>query len=468
VISIILRFVLLLLVWWAALWFVLPQTWLSTPPVIVIALHLGLPIVMALAWYQGKASFKRTRSYLADRKKEKKKKKEQAEREAKRAEQEAIMQRRRAHLDCRAVWVASAKVPKWMKGASSFPCLVLKQNMKEAWDEEIGTALVNTMQQVFEAVFVQVEAASWLPVVLMQEGASPECLQWMEQAWRQAAECQRVEQIPSRPDYRFLSCTGNSSHRDVVNRALALFEQDSTLPALLLLGLDSSRVSSGDDSAEADIVVAALLLSRPGLPAPVKKALNDSNADPYSPYWERIQITVSGSEAWGNVPPPFQSGLHAIPPLATLHRVHTANAPPQGLALARQLKSLVGEALVDAALRPADENGEAKASAANKPPPPEPLELGWIAHNAGGSDNELGHKRITAISSALVEFEYESDMNSESGDLVEEYGDVGATRSALLLAEAVIRAAQLKKPVLIVDFGDTTEVSAGFVRPVAG
>ncbi|MCL1860330.1 MAG: hypothetical protein FWG52_02170, partial [Proteobacteria bacterium] len=139
-------------------------------------------------------------------------------------------------------------------------------------------------------------------------------------------------------------------------------------------------------------------------------------------------------------------------------------ASKQG-ALTRQLHEAIQEALVYAGLRELPfKNKEAQDEQAKpvekpKPTEPKPLELGWLVHNAG-SDG------IGALASSLGDFGCEFDLFAESSNLEKEVGDVGATRSMLMLAEALTRASQLQQPVLVAEFEGTCRVAIGLTCPV--
>ncbi|MDR3212504.1 MAG: hypothetical protein LBT71_01080 [Azoarcus sp.] len=60
----------------------------------------------------------------------------------------------------------------------------------------------------------------------------------------------------------------------------------------------------------------------------------------------------------------------------------------------------------------------------------------------------------------------ELDVLEETNNLDKEHGDVGAARGVLMLAEAIILAAQLQKPVLAAEFGEGDAVAMGLVRPL--
>ncbi|MCL1860023.1 MAG: hypothetical protein FWG52_00600, partial [Proteobacteria bacterium] len=139
-------------------------------------------------------------------------------------------------------------------------------------------------------------------------------------------------------------------------------------------------------------------------------------------------------------------------------------ASKQG-ALTRQLHEAIQEALVYAGLREQpfkseEPQGEQKKPTEKpKPEEPKPLELGWLVHNADPGC-------IGALASSLGDFGCELDLFAESSNLEKEGGDAGATRSVLMLAEALTRAAQLQQPVLVAEFEGTRRITIGLTCPV--
>jgi hypothetical protein len=87
------------------------------------------------------------------------------------------------------------------------------------------------------------------------------------------------------------------------------------------------------------------------------------------------------------------------------------------------------------------------------------LDLGWFAHNSGSAF------RLGALSPALIDCGCEIDPFKDAGELEKEYGDVGAARGALMLAEALIRVAQLQKPVLTARFDGDKSIEIGLICP---
>lgn len=462
--------------WWALVWYVLPidLRQLSVPSLVL--LHLAPPLILTTAW----SVFKRIRASRAAKAAEAAAAAQAAEQQSKlsaaKAAHEAELARRQTHVECRAVWAAVPKLPEWHDGEPA-QCLLLEQDIEGLPGAGREAALAPSLQQVFEAALLQSEAVAWLPVYLLPgrdlDGVAQ--LELVKQAWQQAIVACGIERAPAQPDCKFLP-----GSEQVADRVIALFDNDPTLPALLLLGLDSPLGDEPEDDDFADEpdvetlaqrrqvgkpshAVAALLLSRPGLTTTADEyagAEQQGEADAYTPYWEQQQGHEAGQAQWGRVPLPLQPGLVALAPLAALHQSRSAyrqGGLDKGNALARQIQGLVEGVLVNAKLRdlPFD-SSEAQ--------PPEPLELGWLVHNSGGVD--VGGIRLAAVASALHYFGCEINPVDEASNVVVEHGDVGAARSALILAVALIRAAQTQKPVLAAEFDGNDSIGIGLARPV--
>ena len=73
-------------------------------------------------------------------------------------------------------------------------------------------------------------------------------------------------------------------------------------------------------------------------------------------------------------------------------------------------------------------------------------------------------KRFALLSSAMID----CDLNpiTDASKLRDEFGYVGAAHETLLLAGAIIRAAQLDQPVLLAGFGSDGEMRFGVSKPV--
>jgi len=461
-----LRYGSLTAIWWAVVWYVLPVDLRSMSVPTLVMMHIGPPLVVMSAW----SMIRRLRSHLHFKREKKaeaaKVAAAKAEDEAARAAHQAELDRRRAHVDCRGAWMVVPEAPEWYEGGPA-QCLVLEQG-----EEEIEASL----QQVLEVAFMQSEGAAYLPLYLLPrrdvDGGSQ--LEEARQAWRQAYDSFGFADKSIKPDCKFLPGSG-----DIASRVIAVFEGDPDLPALLLAGADAVEGGAADDAdddeQQAKHAVVALLFSRPGLalpaaPPPRKK----DEADPHTPYWESDHGRGPDAPGWGRVPVPLRPGIIALPPFAVLPRARVASldgAAGKSATLARLLHGLVDPLLVDAGLRDLPYAGDAKpapeadkAAGEAEPDAAPPLELGWLVHNSGPLDDREAGTRLAAVTAALKDFGCELDPIAEAGNASVEHGDSGAARGALMLAEALIRTAQLQKPVLVAEF-DGPEIGVGMTCP---
>jgi hypothetical protein len=112
------------------------------------------------------------------------------------------------------------------------------------------------------------------------------------------------------------------------------------------------------------------------------------------------------------------------------------------------------EATLAASLREVFSRVEIKA----EPGAPEFLDFGWLVHNA--NPNSLG-----TLTLALSNLGGDLDPIGAASNMTTEHGKVGDVRSALMLAESLIRTAQLQKPVLMAETAPGGEMILGLVRP---
>jgi len=455
-----LLFVLLTVLWWAALWLALPVEWLQSEPPAFVLLHIAPPVLALAAGWAGKWAWgwRKTRANrLAD---ERKAAGKRATQDAAYASHLVELARLRAHLECRGVW-------------QELPLEVARGIGGES-------VLLSLLQRVFSRALSQCEALAWLPVyVLSGRGAEESVAQLIQQAMLHAVTMTGVENPPPQPECIPLPGSGN-----LADRLIALFDNNPALPAAILVGIDSplgeaQQVEDSDSSPECrpEHTVVAALLSRPGLAAPdaaqiarIEAIRNQAN-NPMTPHWEREQARGENPDQatlnWGNMPLPMQLAfLKNLPPVAALHRTNTIQNPaPKNSVLTRQFQDAIQKALIHAGLRelpfkseePQDE--QTKPTEKPKPEEPKPLELGWLVHNADPGC-------IGALASSLGDFGCELDLFAESSNLEKEVGDAGATRSVLMLAEALTRAAQLQQPVLVAEFEGTRRVAIGMTCPV--
>jgi hypothetical protein len=465
-----LRLVVVVVVWWAALWFALPVDLqqLSVPE--LVSWHLGPPLLAVAVW----SLFKRFRAWSADDKIRAEEAAREAEQQAKldadKAASEAELAQRRAHVECRGAWIFTLKMPEWYKFVSQ--CFLEGEDAgrvcKAGWDE----ALAATGRRVFESVLQQSAALAWLPVYTVPGRNLDSSLQMalLQRVWRDTIDAAGLELSPSRADCKFLPGTGT-----IIERVIALFDNDPMLPALLLVGFDSplavAKELPGDEKAARSPdrpghAVAAVVLSRPGLALPegLDAALTQEarEANPYTPYWEREQEKIA-IQVMGRVPLPLQPDLLALEPFAALGRPRSLTAPR-----ARQVSALLAALLIDAGLRDPlpenhaeaeesespDKSAEAEEGEGKAEEKGDAVEFGWLVHNGGGTEDFADVKRIAAVTEAVQGFCEEFEPQQDVSNVGIEYGETGAARSVLMLAEGLMRVAQLQKPVLIAEYGE--------------
>ena len=424
-ISILLRFLLIFALWWAALWFALPADWLQGVPLSLVLVHLAPPLSIAGAWML----FKRAWAWRAGRAEQVAASKEAAEhknkQDAAQTAQQKTLAYRRAFLECRGVWAAVLETPDWHEEGKPEQVLFIEQEAKDLRGIGRASASILSLQQVFAAAWAQCETCAWLPLILVAN--DPGQVGWIGQAWEEATES--IERRPEQPNYRSLPGSGS-----LADRLITLFENDPDLPAALLLGIDSplgnaQGADSGPRTNASGHAVLAILVSRPGLSVPDGiEPDNESDADdPMTPYWERNTHREEDS-LWGRIPLSLRRALLSGAPLAVLHRPATMERPPEMKRSARVqcIRNAIDEAFVNAAST-------------------EEAEPGWLVHDSNDAAS------FSALSAALNACGYELEPITEASNIQEQFGDVGAAREVLMLAVALIRAAQLKKPVLLAE-----------------
>jgi len=469
-----LLFAVLVALWWGVLWFALPVGWLQGTMPSFIAIHTAPPLLAVAAWWGGKRAWVWRLRRAKKRAEDAEVAKEMAAKEADRIAHQKVQEQRRVHVDCRAVWAVVIEVPAWF-GDEPGQRALMEQPLQKT------NTQIDSLQQVFEQVFLKCEACVWLPVKLVDD--DPAHRSWVKQAWHQATTEGCIEHFPPQPDCAVLPGEGA-----IPDRLIALFEQEPDLPAVILVGMDSPLTDTPEDSdpqAEPGHAVVAVLLSRPELVAPAKAEFAPSGDDAGSmtPYWERENRHEADPPQWQRIPAPLRQGLWDHAPFATLHRSNTVGEleSERDSVLARQISDAILEVCINAGFRDlpfkeekaeeaeeAQEGGDAKAQAKPKPKPkpkpkePEPLDLGWFVHNSGSS------ARLGALSSALRDHGCEISAFKKASDLDVEHGNVGKAREVLMLAEALVRVEQLQKPVLTADFNEDDSLGIGLVRPFSG
>ncbi|UXY14560.1 hypothetical protein N8I74_14705 [Chitiniphilus purpureus] len=456
-------------IWWALLWFALPVDLRQLPVPALAALHLLPPLAGFAGWRFWQRHRAAAQAAAAQAALDAQAAEQAAKIDAARSAHEAELKQRRAYVECRGAWISSTSaVPAWFQGDPAH-CAVLQDDAANAAGVGRETALGPSLRETLTFALGQSAALAWLPLYLLPsrdlDGTAQ--LELARSAWQAAIAATGLAHAPAQPDCKFLPGADT-----VADRVIALFNNDPTLPALLLAAPDSplaDRMPDDEDDGTQQPdrlagapghAVVVLLFTRPGLATrDTAVPQDDIERDPYQPYWEQDQDSEAALVGWGRVPPPLHGSLLALPALARLHQARTlyrSGGLGRGNALARQIQGLLEGALINAELRdlPFDQN-DAKAA--------EPLEIGWLAHNSGGIDT--GGSRLAALAAALQYFGCEINPVGEASNTVVEYGDVGAARGPLLLAMALLRAAQLSLPTVAAEFEGDDFVGVGIIRP---
>jgi hypothetical protein len=464
--------VILVALWWGALWLALPVGWLQGTMASFIAIHIGPPLLALSAWWGGKWTWTWRKDKVEKRAKDAKEAEKEAAIQAAKAAHQEKLALRRVHVECRAVWAVVADPPHWfVDGAKQ--CILDEQDPKTLQEFGHKAALISSLKQVFAAAFAQCEAAVWLPVKIVSD--DPAQQEWVEQAWKQAVEDRSIKQFPPKPDCAILPGSGG-----LPDRLINLFEIDPNLPAVILVGMDSPLAETfqsgkGDSKPRPGHAVVALLVSRSGLSEPGSNGfLSEEYADSLTPYWERERMHDTDAPTWHRIPPALRPPIWGHAPLAKLHISNRSVSPEskRESVLTRQIRDAIEVASVNANLRDlpfipkkdADQDEKAKEKPEEeeaKPAKLGSLDLGWIVHNSGSS------LRLGALSSALRDSGCETDTLDEAGNMDKEFGNVGSACGTLMLAEALVRVAQLQKPVLTAEFNEDDSVGIGLVCPIA-
>jgi hypothetical protein len=304
-------------------------------------------------------------------------------------------------------------------------------------------AMMLALERAFVAMFRRSEATAWLPVRLAQNETEAA---WVKNAWQRAIASNEIEHSP--PALDCLPLPGEGSMAD---RIINLFDEDPMLPAVLVVSMVAPPVCGAF----------MFLLARPGLDALEIGRTHSgewetsSAPDPYLPYWARDTARDTGAPQWKSIPPPLRPRfLEGCRPFATLHRSVdiTKSISERKRVLAQKIRDAVLESFVRAGLRDAPSGGTG-------PEAMEAPEIGWLVHDC--PDNI----RFATLTLALVHCGSELDPIADFSKLQHEFGKVGTAREALMLAVALIRATQLEKPVMWVEFGEDEKICLGVSKP---
>jgi hypothetical protein len=446
-ISIFLRLLLIFGLWWVVLWLVLPVEWLQGGLPSFIAWHLVPPLLGVAAWKLSRRGWAwhvaRTQKAHIDRKSAEQARQQKIEQAAR---QEKLM-RRRAHIECRGAWVTLSKIPDWAKENYAEYYDVFEENIDEIKKAGRAAALSASLEQVLGAALGRSEALIWLPVILAHEGIP---VDEVEKAWKQVAESNYIELPPS------LDCQPLPGAGNVADRLIDLFENDPSVPAVLVLGMDSPLTDAPKEPGAGHVAL-ALLFGRPGLDeAEIGKTdfvPQTGSDDPYAPYWERNPHADTGAIQWRRIPPQLrQAFLWRCPRMATLHKSSNLMNPAteRRRAEVQQMRRAIHDALVQAGI--CDETSVEIS-------PNELPEIGWLVHDSPNANC------FVTLAMTCANGDGRPDPVAEASKVQDEFGNVGVAREALMLAVAVLRATQLDKPVLLAGFGKGEEAHFGVSKP---
>lgn len=442
---------LVTLLWWGALWLLVPLDWQQVSPTAMLLVHLLPPLLLTALSHVWRLRQERRAQAAAQAQADAEAAEQQSRRDEARTRHQAELRSRQQALPCRWLWVQALPQrdePAWL-GELPDGCRWEVLTEDELEDHESLDCLQDVAQAGLQALYEEVPGAAALPLLLevlpQQSGIEQlaRIRQWQQQAWQSDAP-------PPASDCRFLPGSGT-----LADRVQQFLVQEPELPGAVVLALDAPRAGwEPDEDADAatrqqwreqgvpGAAVVLLLFLRDGLSAPASGV--EAAADPYQPYWERDPASVSAG--WGRVPAGAQQGLAALPVLACLAQSGQGELSRQGtLQLTRQLQPLLDNALVNAALLDfpfSAEDADPQRNQADS--------VAWLVHNGG--DVDVGGTRLAAIGSNLTRHQIALHPVDEASNLVREWGDVGATAPALLTALAVTHCARLAAPAVLAQF----------------
>ena len=463
--TVFLLIVVLTVAWWCVVWLVQPVNLAALSPPLLIALHVLPPVLPVIAWLIGKLTWKwnvtrKEKAHATEQTEQK-----ETERKVKTAEREAELAQRRAYIDCRAAWLAVPETPRWFMDALP-QCQILEQDADTLRNSDRETALSSSLRQVFDAALSQCKALAYLPLYLLPDHDDETALELVRSMWQEAMR----EIFPDEKDVPLADCRCLPDGQEPLpDRVLSLFENEPTMPALWLLGMDSllentARTNDGGrQKSKSGHAVAALVLSRSDLVLGKADTIEKPDlSNPLIPHWERDQ-GYRDAPHWGNIPPALREQFWGFLPIACVHRsraLSLQDTPARIEAGARQFRGLIENVLIDAALHDPPPLDGSKAKN------PESLDFGNLFHNYDRDNDPVSRSRVTSITSALEDFGCWMNMDM-IGNVLTEHGDTGAACSALMLAEAAMCTVIAQQPVMVAEWGKADRVSVGLVRPAA-
>ncbi|MFC7419205.1 hypothetical protein ACFQNF_04880 [Iodobacter arcticus] len=463
--------------WWLLLWWGLPISFQKMSPTAMLLTHLAPPVMFGMAWriWQRVRESRLVQAQTAGQ--EAAEADRQAQRDAARQQHYAALAERQIKVLCRGAWAQALPVkdvPAWLEEIPDGAYWTALERDEVAGDAESTEQVQQALQQLLSDVYAAAPGAAWLPHYFEanpeQEGR--EQLEMLKQAQLQAIANQSFEESSPNPEPRFFPGSGA-----LMSRVQQLFQQDPSLPGMVIYAADAPLLTRGVLKDEWDepgpeqgdmdkwrgmpgYAAAAMIFLRDNLPVPEPASTQEASQDAYTPYWEKQQHY--GDERWGRVPLQWQDTLAQLPVLAELRLAEQAIIEQkQLLPMARQIHTLFDNALVNAGLRDypfsSEDKDEAKDQAES---------ILWLVHNSG--DVDVGATRLAAVSTALQQYAVPLNAIDDASNSIREWGDVGSARSVLQTVIAVVHSARLSAPTVLIEFdrrGETEHFSVAMIKP---
>lgn len=437
--------------WWCVLWFAVGVDFAALTTPAIVLLHVAPPLLAVMllvsarsAWKWKTAKRERERTADIDRQ-------EEAKRKAEDETKEAEIAKRRAFVECRAAWLTVTDSPEWFTGELDQSEIIV-EDVDALDDLHRETVLSLSLRKLFEMALTQCKALAYLPLYLMY---GHEDVAIAREVWQEALTAAFPDDAPT-PDFRLFP----DAAEPLTDRIIAMFENDPEMPAIWLIGMDSlleGMTGSSAPEIKPGHAVAALILSRPSLVLDESDTIEEREADPHRPFWEQ-EHGYRQAPQWGSVPPAMRGVLLEMTPLTTLHRSRALNLQEitRPIIMSQRLHAVIQNALIDAGLLDLPGGAETKE--------PEPLDLGFMVHNAGADSDPITGQRLASVVAALNDFECPMDVDL-SANVLAEHGDTGTACPTVMLAEAAISAAQAQLPVMVAGWVGAQRLDIGFVLP---
>ncbi|XZG71797.1 hypothetical protein ACTSKR_08055 [Chitinibacteraceae bacterium HSL-7] len=448
------------LLWWGVLWLGLPVHWQNWSPSALMMLHVAPPVIIVTAWRWWQSIREKRKAEAAEAALAAESEAHQAERwRAREAHNGALAERRNA-VACRGAWahaaLASEEAPAWLAETPE-GALITELALPEAGDVDDDTLAGALTEQLIDVYSMQ-PGLAYVPLWLCPnpEIDGKDQLDTVRTALEQAHAALAYDPAP-RIDLRFTPSGDNllAACRDQLpDTGALLLAVDTPYLRDLDMGWDEWN-PPGEDELERrrwlgapSWAQVALWLTPNDWPSAdeIMDQAGQSSGDVYQPYWEKT--LARPATRWNAIPAAFRNDLAGAPVLARLHAMRSTEVTEtRAMAMSRTLATLLGDTLIDGALR------DYPFSAEDADPAMERAgDVAFLVHNSG--DAERGGMRLAALSSALTTHQIEINPIIDASNTVREFGDVGHARELLQLAIATTQAAARAAPVVIGQFDD--------------